>query len=211
VRPALPLLILALSLSPACRKKAEPEPPPAPEPEPVAEREPEPAAPSCPARDALIGTWYLVTEVSPDVGKPMAGINGYYTLDVKPRDIECSAQVNLLKRGWGRGENKTAQSLEGRANIKEEGRYWKVPIAVGSGADRTDMVLWLRISAGSLQGYWHYTNASWGTAPLFGVVEGRRALFEGKPTQLPAAEASLGSCALKGKTQVTYDTCPPSN
>ncbi len=206
----LPVFLLAVALLPACKKKAEPEPPPPPPPEPVVEKAPEPPPPpSCPARDAFVGTWYLVTEVSPDVGKPMAGINGYYNMTVTARDGGCGAQVSLLKRGWGRGENKNAQSLEGRANVTDERRYWKVPIAVGSGADRTDMVLWLRVAGGQIQGYWHYTNATWGTAPLFGVIEGRRELFETRPTFFPEATDALGACALKGKPQVTYDTCPP--
>jgi len=210
VRLTLPALLLTLAFAPACKRKAEPEPPAPPEPEPVVETEPEPPPPpSCPARDAFVGTWYLVTEVSPEVGKPMAGINGYYTMNVTAREVGCGAQVNMIKRGWGRGENKNAQSLEGRVNVTQEGRHWKLPIVVGSGADRTDMVIWLRQSAGQLQGHWHYTNASWGSAPLFGFVEGRRDLFEGRPTAFPAATTALQTCSLKGQGAVSYDTCPP--
>lgn len=210
MRSVVPVLLLSVALAPACKRKAEPEPPAPPEPEPVVEREPEPPPPpDCPARDAFVGTWHLITEVSPEVGRPMAGVNGYYTMTVTARDVGCGAQVNMVKRGWGRGSNTNAQNLEGRVNVTQEGRHWKLPIVVGSGADRTDMVIWLRQGGGQVQGYWHYTNASWGSAPLFGFVQGQRDPFDGRPTPSPAASSQLEACSLKGKPAVTYDTCPP--
>lgn len=202
-------LVPALALAPGCKRKAEPPPPPPP---PVAEAPPpepeEPPPPSCPARDALVGTWHLVTEVSPEVGS-MGGVNGYYRMEVAARDGDCSAQIGLTKTGWGRGELSNPQELFGRVNVTQEGKHWKVPLAIGNGPERTDMVLWLRQGSGRLQGYFHYTNASWAKAPLFGVVEGRSEPFTDRPTFFPAPTESLASCALKGMDQVTYDTCLP--
>ncbi|TVQ89556.1 MAG: hypothetical protein EA397_15065 [Deltaproteobacteria bacterium] len=139
----------------------------------------------------------------------MDGINGFYTLEIRPRDVPCEAQVEILKRGYGRGSLSTQQSLKGRTNIRQENNWWQVPIAVGAGGDRTDMTFWLRQGSGRLQGYWYYANNSWGQAPLYGIVEGRRDLFEDRPAELPGMQRQLDSCELKGQPQVSYDDCKP--
>lgn len=210
MRALLPALLLSIGLVAGCKKKVE-LPPPEPEPEPVVESEPPPPPPppSCPARDSLVGTWHLVTEVSPGASPRMDGVNGYYTMNVRARDVGCGAQIEMTKIGWGRGSKQQSQNLQGRVNVQQEGRWWKLPIPLGAGAERTEMAIWLRQGSGGLQGYWYYANASWGQAPLYGIIEGRKEPMSGKPNPLPGMQGELDRCALKGKDSVGYDDCKP--
>lgn len=201
-----------LMVAPGCRKKAEPPepvvvaPPPPPTP-------PEPPPPPCPSRDAMLGTWFLVTQVSDDVGGNLAGVNGYYTVRVHPGEVPegaedtCETKLVVSKDGWGRGSNTNEQRLFGNTTVPEGEGFWKMPLELGMGDEKTDIVFFVQQDGKTLSGYWHYMNASWKRSPIYGIVEGRKEKWEGKAGADPSMHDALSKCGLAGLPSTNASTC----
>lgn len=193
----------------ACRGKkdapTEPvveAPPPAPPPPPA---EPEP--PKCPSRDALVGTWHMVTQVAPESSPKMAGINGYYTLRVFAQDEACLVRVMVTKTHYGKGSPTTEQKLMGEAPSQEVDGTWKIPVKLGVGEDRTEMTLFVTRNGDNLQGWWHYAGSAWTRSPLFGILEARRTAWNTTATADGPTTQKMLACPLKGQAGVTLDFC----
>lgn len=214
MRVLTPFLLL-LVVAPACRKKADP-PEPVVQAPPPPEEPPPPPPPPCPDRDALAGTWHVVTQVSEGVAGRMAGINGYYTVRVSPveDDIEdCSVKAVISKDGWGRGSKTEDERLFGEATAKtRDDGYWRFPISLGGADGKTSMVLWLdQTSPDQLQGYFHYTGASWGKAQLYGHAEGRKKAWDGTAVVGSEVQGQLDACGLGSVDMAMDDTCSGTN
>jgi hypothetical protein len=148
----------------------------------------------------------------PAIGKPMAGINGYYTVRVNPIEedtTDCSVKAVISKDGWGRGSNTNDQRLFGESTaVTRDDGYWAFPISLGGAEGKTSMVLWLdQVGEDQLSGYWHYTGASWGQSALYGHLEGRKTSWDGVAVVGSDHQADLDACGLPGLDMAMDDTC----
>ena len=165
----------------------------------------------CGRRDELAGSWSLVTDVAADASRGMAGVNGYYRLnvDAETHGEQCSIDVKVRKTGYGRGTMEHDQVLTGDARVVHADPGWPIEVHLDAGGGETQgIVFWLQPGSGErVEGFWHYLGDSWVENPIYGVVEGRRMPFDGEPDVGADVRQRLAECGLKGREQVGAWAC----